>query len=166
MADIISIAKLSDERATALKEAGVEVKERVDTSGLSLTEPQYGEVFAIHAEPDEAAIFLELHGLTEKCNLQEREVFAKIMMKGGEAVRSGDAGMAILEILQNTEHNPFDTDEEGEEFFRNRQRRQFLYDLLHWKIGERTGLHGWRLGIRKQIKGEDKLRIVKVERRW
>lgn len=165
--EVISIGKLSEQRAMDLADAGVELQERVDVSELNLQEPQYGETFVFHAEPDEVAIYYEMHTVTKRLEKWGRELVATTFAKMGEKVRDSDLGKPWHEALQDGDLAlEFNTEEEGEEFFRLSQRRQFLHSLLYWKLGERTKQHGQRLGLRRPMAGEDRLRVVRIERRW
>jgi hypothetical protein len=165
--EVISIGKLTDDRAQELASAGVELQERVDLDDLNLSEPQYGEVFVFHADPDEVAIFYDLHTVTTRLEKWARELVADTMTKMGNKVRESDLQKPWHDALQDGDVKPeFTDDAEGEEFFRLQQRRQFLHALLYWKLGERAGMHGQRLGLRKPMAGEEALRVVKIERRW
>lgn len=167
MGEVISIGKLTEEQTVELAEAGVGISERVDLDKMNVPEPQYGEAFVFHVEPDEAAIFVELHETTLTLEKWTRDLFADTMTNMGEKVRQSDLDKPFWEVFQDGEVKPFFEDEaKGEEYFRLQQRRAFLHGLLYWKLGERSGLHGHRLGIRKPMAGEDKLRVVKLDRRW
>lgn len=167
MGEVISIGTLTEEQLGAMASDGVDVHERVDVATLGIVEPQYGEEFVTHLEPEEAALFVELHNITQDLEKRTRELFADTMVHMGDKVRSSDIGKPLHEVFEDGTIKPeFGDDAKGEEYFRLYQRRAYLHGILYYRIGERTNLHAWRLGVRKPGPGDDKLRVVKVERRW
>lgn len=164
--DVVSIGKLTDERVAELADKGVNLQERVSVEEMNLPEPQYGEVFAAVAEQDEQDLYNELNEVSQKLERWGRELLANVVTDMGQRVRESDINRPIFETFTEGANQPkFDNPEQAEEFARLGQRRAFLHSLLHWKLGERLGLHNWRLGFRKPAPGEDKLRIVKIAER-
>ena len=166
MSEIVSIGKLSDARIAELAEQGIEVKDTFDLDELNLPEPAHGEMFCFHAEPDETAIFIELHEISIKIDKWERKLLGAVVTDLGGKITKSDLSQPWQESINEDRLRPkFENDEEEENFYRLRQRRDFLKVFLCWKIGERGNVHSYRTGFRKPAHGEDTLRVVKVVRR-
>ena len=167
MAKIVSIGQLSDDKISELAEAGIEIEDSINLDKLNLPEINgYNETFFFHADEMETQIYVEMHKVTVRLEKWSRELLGDAMTRMGKKIRSSDITKAWYEQLSEDKMKPkFDNDEQEEEFFRLCQRKTFLHSLLYWKIGERGNLHSYRLGIRKPSSGDDKLRVVKVQRR-
>ncbi len=166
MAEVVSIGIVSDEQLASMENAGVQVTERVDLESLNLPEPQYGEAFVFHAEPEETAIFAELHTVTQQVEKMTRDLIADTMSEMGDKVRNSTTDEPWHTVLRKEGIAPDISDERGEKYFHLDQRRSFLHALLHWKLGERASAHGHRYGMRKPMSGDDRMRVYKLERRW
>lgn len=166
MAEIVAIGKLSAEKKKELAEAGVEVREHIDIDRLKLPEPQHGETFCVYAEPDEVNIYVEMHEIANKVDRWMRQIMGEAMRAAGKSIEDSDLNRPWHEALTQDGLKPiFGGVEKEEEFFRLFQRKQYLHTLLYWKMGERTGLHSYRLGLRKPAPGEDRLRVVRIQKR-
>jgi hypothetical protein len=133
---------------------------------MNIPEPMHGETFCFHAEPEETAIFMEVYEISKKLDKWERELLGEVVTNLGGKIKESDLSQPWFEGIGDDKMMPrFKNDEEEEEFFRLRQKGNFLRSLLYWKLGERSGLHSYRLGFRKPSPGDNNLRIVKIQRR-
>lgn len=166
--NVVTIGKITDTQAATIAEAGLEVKEHVDLESMDIQEPGYGETFSSHAEPDEVTIFVELHDATVDLEKRTRELFADTMSQVGQKVRESDISKPLHELFAEGEIKmEFASEEEGEEFFLLSQRRAFLHAMLHWRLGERAGMHAYRFGMRRPGGGDPRLRVYRMQdRRW
>ena len=166
MAEVLTIRKLTAEQEAALAEAGVELKEKVDLRELDLNPPSHGETFLAEMEPDEAVIFVEMVRLTQELEGLQRGMLGDAFVALGSGIKGSNPRKALEEAINRDEFKmKFGGDEEEEAFFRKAQRRSFLHGLLHWRLGERLGMHAFRLGIRSPAVGSSALRVVRVSRR-
>ena len=167
-AQVISIGLMTEEQATKVAEAGVDFLTPVNVAEMGLHEPEYGEDFVDNATAEEASIYYEMWKTFEVAERAFRKAVGDALVRGGEALRESDLKKNIVDALRGDDesHVYFKTEEEAEEFSKVAQRHVFLKALLYYKVGERLGLHSWRLGFRRPKSGSNDMRIVKTTKRW
>ena len=90
-----------------------------------------------------------------------RTLMGNILAKLGTNIRDSDRDRPMSELLgEGKIEMDFDTEEEGEEYFRVQQRVALLHATFYWTVGERLGRHRDRLGVRSRM------RLVTVSRRY
>lgn len=150
---------LTDERLAELRASGLNVEEHVDLTDLPLQEPQRGEEVVGTLTETEAALFKILYDTSQEVEDMMREGVGAAMARLGEAIRTSDRNKSMHEVLSNGEMAPEFTDEQEQKFFRLQQLSGYCHAMFHYTLGERLGLHSWRLGVRS------KNRIVKIAKR-
>lgn len=148
------LGAMGEDARRTLTEAGVHIADRTDTSDLDLPPRAPEEAVVGRITDEEAAI---LRSLVEGKRDFESRARAKI-----SAALSAASAMAldptadIAALSETTEP----TEEEARIQYRLSQGNILLHAMLHWRMGERLGLHDFRLGVRKGGV------IVSIERRW
>ena len=165
---IVAIRPLDKEILDNLEAHGIDPNADVDVARLEkkLDAPKFGEVFVRHLEDDEQAIFAELNKIDSELEDKTRDLIGRTLTKMGGAIQDSDRNKPWFEALQEMQEKlEFQTDEEEEAYCALQQRLGFLHSVFHWTIGDRTGNHSWRLGVRKPEPGGNKLRVVKMQKR-
>ncbi len=167
-AQVISIGKMTEEQAIKVAEAGVDFSIPVDVADMSLQEPDYGEDFVDNATPEEASLYYQMWSTFQVGERTFRGAVADALIRGGEALREADLKTNMVDALRGDEESNvyFKTEEEAEAFSKVAQHHAMLRALLWYKVGERLGMHSWRLGFRRPKSGSNDMRIVKTKKRW
>lgn len=131
--------------AEQLARMGIHIDPRAAFSALELPEPQYGEDVVGELTDDEVAVFVELYEANREQDTRGRDATGAQFMKLGEAIRSG----ATPEALMSGANEFFASEADAHDFFAIGQKVAMLHSKLHWMLGERFGLHHWRLGVRQ-----------------
>ena len=152
------------ETVERLREAGVEVEDRLSdeqVAEMGLKEPEYGETLVGECTNEEAAMFYALWREQSALEDRSRTLMGNILAKLGTNIRDSDRDKPMSELLgEGKIEMDFDTEDEGEGYFRVQQRVAHLHATFYWIIGERLGRHRDRLGVRS------KMRLVTVRRRY
>ena len=107
-----------------------------------------------------------MYDISKELDRWERELLGNVVTELGGKIKESDLSQPWYDGINNDRLMPkFKDDEEEEKFYRLRQKRGFLRQLLYWRMGERGNLHMYRLGFRKPLPGSEDLRVVKIERR-
>jgi hypothetical protein len=123
-------------------------------SELDLPPKAPGETVVGRLTVDEACI---LHGLVQGTKELDAANRAKLSLALSAAAKvAADPSVDLGAIQQDVDIQPDD----AAVHYRTSQQNVMLHGLLHWMLGERLGLHDWRLGCRKGGV------IVKIQRRW
>lgn len=158
MGDLVTsdrfLRSMGEEVFRLLYEAGGHLPDRADLSDLELPARAPEEAVVGRITDEEAVIFRALVEGNKAHDAASRAKIASALAAASEAARDPSADLAALQAQAEP------TEEEAAAQYRLSQGNHLLHALLHWKLGERLGLHDWRLGVRRGGV------IVTVERRW
>lgn len=159
MSNVVSDARfLTPERLLELQEtADVQVSLKSLLDGMDLDDPEADEAIVGTLTPAEATLFRKLYHATEKAEAIARSAVGRQLSAIGNSLQAADPGRPIAEILSSS--TPSLNQEESKSFHSIERYASMLHSCLWWHVGERLGLHEWRLGVRTRG------RIVKIAER-
>lgn len=162
MAQVLTNPRFLDDVALdRLRKLGIDIKPTAAIDALELPEPRYGEAVVGELTDEEALLFRELYDANQALETRTRELIAAGLTKAGDLIRHSDRHKPLSEVFKNNESPvSFDNEADGLVYFTLQQRAAMLHATFYFAIGERLGLHDWRLGVRSRA------RVVKIERRW
>ena len=152
------------ETVERLRQAGVKVEDLLtdeQVAEMGLKEPAYGETLVGECTNEEAAMFYALW--CEQADLEDRSrtLMGTILARLGTDIKDSDRGKPMSELLgEGRVEMSFNTEEEGELYFRVQQRVAHLHATFYWAVGERLSRHRDRLGVRSGM------RLVTLQRRY
>lgn len=162
MSKIVSDARfLTPERLMELQEhADVQVSITSLLEGLELDDPETSEQIVGTLTAGEARLFRSLYECSEEAEAIARAAVGRHFSALGNSLQTSDVNKSLSDILTSVGDSlPRLLDGESAKFHRSERRAAMLHACLWWHVGERLGLHEWRLGVRTRG------RIVKVEAR-
>ena len=152
---------LKPEDIARLRAAGVDVQGNPDLGDLDIPDPRYGEDIIGVLTVEEALIYRDLRRAMDVADDLERTAAGKALEEMGRVIATSDRSKSMRDVLARDGETQLSLDPDtAERMFQAIQRQAHLHAMLHFLLGERLGVHAWRLGVRS------KGRVVKIERRW